>query len=256
MITPKSPYETAGKGVLIPTPTLLNQFDDDEILQSLLQRILPCDAYKSIKPDLVNLGRKSATIYLQLAKEQELYRPTLQKYNEYGHNINNIVLCSAWKKQRDVASNEGVVGLGYQANKFSSSMSPIYWRIYQFTKLLLWEQSSGLYSCPIAMTDGAAKLLSVICSDRSQSHISSGNMSILRNAFFRLISFEEGTFWTSGQWMTERGGGSDVAQNGSNTIAKQQALNSDEYRLFGYKWFRFELIKYTIFCSIYFLYFC
>jgi alkylation response protein AidB-like acyl-CoA dehydrogenase len=38
--------------------------------------------------------------------------------------------------------------------------------------------------------------------------------------------------WTSGQWMTERTGGSDVSQ--SETIAKQ---DGDTWRLYGTKWF-------------------
>eukprot|EP01084_Bolivina_argentea_P064924 118346_1 len=241
MITPNTPYEKAGEGTLIPTPQLLNQFTDDEILQSLLKRILPSTAYQSIEPDLLNLGHKAITNYFELAKEQELFKPQLQKYNAYGHTINKLITCSAWKKQHDIASNEGVVGLAYQSNKYSHNISPQYWRIYQFTKLLLWGQSSGLYTCPIAMTDGAAKLLSIICSKNNQkpiecinNNISNTNMNILNNAYNNLITFDHNKFWTSGQWMTERGGGSDVTENGTNTIAKQQALNSDTYRLFGY----------------------
>ncbi len=42
------------------------------------------------------------------------------------------------------------------------------------------------------------------------------------------------SFWTSGQWMTERKGGSDVA-NGTETVAVPQPDGS--YRLWGYKWF-------------------
>jgi hypothetical protein len=41
-------------------------------------------------------------------------------------------------------------------------------------------------------------------------------------------------FWTSGQWMTERKGGSDVA-DGTETIAVPQADGT--FKLWGYKWF-------------------
>ena len=34
-------------------------------------------------------------------------------------------------------------------------------RVHQAAKLLLYCPSSGLYSCPLAMTDGAAKLIEV-----------------------------------------------------------------------------------------------
>jgi hypothetical protein len=35
-------------------------------------------------------------------------------------------------------------------------------RVYQAIKLYLFAPSSGLYSCPLAMTDGAAKTIQVI----------------------------------------------------------------------------------------------
>ena len=34
-------------------------------------------------------------------------------------------------------------------------------RLYQAAKLYLFNPSSGLYSCPLAMTDGAAKIIQV-----------------------------------------------------------------------------------------------
>jgi alkylation response protein AidB-like acyl-CoA dehydrogenase len=40
--------------------------------------------------------------------------------------------------------------------------------------------------------------------------------------------------WTSGQWMTEKKGGSDVSN--TETIALLED-GSDYYRLYGYKWF-------------------
>lgn len=35
-------------------------------------------------------------------------------------------------------------------------------RLYQVIKLFLYSPSSGLYSCPLAMTDGAARVIKVI----------------------------------------------------------------------------------------------
>ena len=39
--------------------------------------------------------------------------------------------------------------------------SQFYRRLYQAAKLYLFSPSSGLYSCPLAMTDGAASILKV-----------------------------------------------------------------------------------------------
>jgi alkylation response protein AidB-like acyl-CoA dehydrogenase len=94
-------------------------------------------------------------------------------------------------------------------------------------KLFLYSPSSGLFSCPLAMTDGAAKTIEA----------ASLNLS---DAFTRLTSRDPKVFWTSGQWMTERGGGSDVA-GGTDTRAVLDNTDSGQqqhmYRLYGYKWF-------------------
>lgn len=34
-------------------------------------------------------------------------------------------------------------------------------RVYQMSKLFIFSPSSGLYTCPLAMTDGAAKVIQV-----------------------------------------------------------------------------------------------
>ena len=38
------------------------------------------------------------------------------------------------------------------------------------------------------------------------------NLSVLQDAYDHLTSRDPDKFWTSGQWMTERKGGSDVGQ--------------------------------------------
>ena len=77
--------------------------------------------------------------------------------------------------------------------------SSVYSRIYQMAKLFLYSPSSGLYGCPLAMTDGAAKTIEV-----------AGIPGYLQHAYTHLTSRDPAEFWTSGQWMTEKGGGSDV----------------------------------------------
>jgi hypothetical protein len=59
------------------------------------------------------------------------------------------------------------------------------------------------------MTDGAASLL--------RTHLSNPdlpfqNRSVFKPAFDRLIPRDPTVAWTTGQWMTERAGGSDVSQ--------------------------------------------
>ncbi|KAI6655826.1 hypothetical protein LOD99_1967 [Oopsacas minuta] len=73
------------------------------------------------------------------------------------------------------------------------------------------------------MTDGAAKLI-------KEENIT----SLMSTAFLSLISRKPTEFWTSGQWMTERMGGSDVS-GGTETVAVKQI--DESYKLYGQKWF-------------------
>ncbi|XP_026516232.1 acyl-CoA dehydrogenase family member 11-like isoform X2 [Terrapene carolina triunguis] len=56
----------------------------------------------------------------------------------------------------------------------------------------------------------------------------------LAKAFGHLTSRDPKKFWTSGQWMTERKGGSDVA-SGTESVAREQPDGT--YSLYGFKWF-------------------
>jgi alkylation response protein AidB-like acyl-CoA dehydrogenase len=72
------------------------------------------------------------------------------------------------------------------------------------------------------MTDGAARTLS-----------DAGNTELAARALPHLTSRDPREFWTSGQWMTESTGGSDVGI--SETIARQDS--DGRWRLYGRKWF-------------------
>ena len=84
-----------------------------------------------------------------------------------------------------------------------------YRRLHQIAKLYLYAPSSGMFSCPLAMTDGAAAILTNQVRNGSQQY---------EKALGHLMSRDPRQFWTSGQWMTEKRGGSDVA-NGTQTFA-------------------------------------
>lgn len=82
-------------------------------------------------------------------------------------------------------------------------------RIFQYAKLYLYSPSAGLYTCPLAMTDGAAKVIQEL-----KLYEATGN------AFGRLTTRNPEKFWTSGQWMTEKKGGSDVGKKVLKIISK------------------------------------
>lgn len=57
---------------------------------------------------------------------------------------------------KDIVADEGIIASGYD-NEYGE-----YSRIYQFAKCFIFHPSSGLFSCPAAMADGAAKTFKVL----------------------------------------------------------------------------------------------
>nr|XP_043881155.1 acyl-CoA dehydrogenase family member 11-like [Solea senegalensis] len=195
-------------------PVLRNPFLEDALLRGYLKRHLPHEAARS---DLCAFGERVANEVDTWGRECEMTPPQLIQFDPWGQRIDHIVTSPAWKRMKDLSAEEGLVAIGYERSFGEWS------RVYQMSKLYIFSPSSGLYTCPLAMTDGAAKVIQSI-----------GVTSPVDEAYSRLTTREPEWFWTSGQWMTERQGGSDVA-SGTETVAVPQSDGT--YTLHGFKWF-------------------
>ncbi len=196
-------------------PTLGNQYDDDRVLRSWLRRVLPPDILADVEPELVRLGARAAGDILALGEAAEAEPPRHVPYDPWGRRVDRIDTSTAWRELDRISAEEGLVAIGYEREHGSLS------RIDQFARLYLFSPSSATYSCPLAMSDGAARCLELY-----------GRNERMRAAFERLTTRDPSRYWTSGQWMTERTGGSDVS--GTTTVARREG---DHFRLHGTKWF-------------------
>jgi len=197
------------------SPQLANQYDDDAVLRGYLRWRLPAAVLTEVEPDLRRLGQRAVTDILVLGEEAEGSPPRHVPYDAWGKRVDRIETSDAWQQLDHISAAEGIVAVAYER------AHGIHSRIDQFARLYLFAPSSALYSCPLAMTDGAARFLEVYGDESA------------RSVFSHLTSRDPRQFWTSGQWMTERSGGSDVAS--TSTIAKCES--GDDYRLYGLKWF-------------------
>jgi len=196
-------------------PRLGNQYEDDALLSAYLRWRLPANMLAEIEPGLRRLGHRAATDILALGESAEASPPRHVPYDAWGHRVDRIETSDAWRELDRISATEGIVATAYERRHGPRS------RIHQFAKLYLFAPSSALYSCPLAMTDGAARFLEVH-GDKSMQPV-----------LAHLISRDPSEFWTSGQWMTERTGGSDVGS--TSTIAACE--EGDSYSLYGSKWF-------------------
>jgi alkylation response protein AidB-like acyl-CoA dehydrogenase len=198
-------------------PALANQYTSDRALRSYLARALPPDVLRAIEPELEWMGELAAGRLFALQQQDRGDEPTLAQWDPWGHRVDTIELTPLWREAARVATERGVVATAYERRNGEHS------RVHQFALVYLFDASTEVYTCPLAMTDGAAKTLAV-----------HGNRALVDRALPRLTSRDPARAWTSGQWMTERTGGSDVAI--SETVARKDS-EAGGYRLYGTKWF-------------------
>ncbi|KAG0351910.1 hypothetical protein BG005_008603 [Podila minutissima] len=191
-------FASADVGFKQDVPEVQNTFLEDPVMVSVLERLLPS---------------KGAA----LTERMEADQPKLRQYDSWCRRVDELLVTEAWKKQKEIAAREGVVAIAYE-RKYGE-----YSRIYQMAKLMLWTSGAGLYSCPIAMTDGCARVIEV-----------SGTQEMKDQVYTRLTSRDPKVFITSGQWMTERPGGSDVGRTETQAVWNEDLKS---WSISGFKWF-------------------
>jgi acyl-CoA dehydrogenase len=198
-----------------PAPELGNQYTDDRVLRSYLARVLPAGMLATIEGELRELGDLAGGELYRLQLADRLNEPVHTPWDAWGNRIDRIEVSPLWKKAERLAAERGVIATAYERRNGRHS------RIHQFALVHLFTPATDVYSCPLAMTDGAARALAV-----------SANKALIERALPHLTSRDPAQFWTSGQWMTESTGGSDVGL--TETTAKR---DGSRWRLHGRKWF-------------------
>ena len=197
-------------------PTLGNQYHDDALLRGYLERTLPRDVLDAVTPQLERIGGLAGNELYQLQLADRLNEPRLVQWDAWGNRIDRIELTALWREAASIAAREGLVAIPYEAWHGAHS------RVCQFAAIYLFHPSSDFYTCPLAMSDGAARAL-----------LQSGNRALIERAVPKLISRDPAVVWTSGQWMTEATGGSDVGSSLTNAVRDAGGV----WRLTGKKWF-------------------
>ena len=195
-------------------PVLNNQYLDDRVLRSYLRRVLPPAVLGAIENELTDLGEYAANAWIA-ARTRGRMEPTLTQWNAWGERVDRIELTPAWLAAQPLAAKYGLVAAGHETTHGAHA------RVHQFAMMFLFHCASEFYSCPLAMTDGAAAAIKASKNDR-----------LIERAMPHYLSRDPQQFWISGQWMTENAGGSDVA--GTETTAREE---NGRWRLYGRKWF-------------------
>jgi len=196
-------------------PVLANQYADDRVLRSYLARALPARVHDAIAGDLDALGAHAAHAW-HAARSRTPAEPTLTQWDAWGARIDRIEITPVWREGAAMTARYGIVAAGHDTTHGEFA------RVDQFARVYLYHVASEFYTCPLAMSDGAATALKA-----------SGNRALIERALPHLLARDPALLWLSGQWMTETGGGSDVGA--TETVARRGS--DGRWRLHGRKWF-------------------
>ena len=128
------------------------------------------------------MRKRAANEFLEWARDAEINKPQLIQFDAGGRRVDEIKVSQGWLNLEKVAAEDGLVAIGYERKYDEHS------RLYQFVKLYLYTASSAIYTCPRAMTDGAARLIELY-----------GDDFLKDNAYKGLTSRNPTEFKTSGQ---------------------------------------------------------
>ncbi|RWA14959.1 hypothetical protein EKO27_g159 [Xylaria grammica] len=234
---------SADTGFFQLSPTLKNQFTHDPSIKRVFKLFLPADIARAVAPEVSGLGdevlQERVLDWVTDAEKNQPY-VTGGGRNALGQRVSTkLVVTEGWRKLQGFSIEKGLVSQGYEAGLDQ------YTRVVQYLRELIFESSSANVGCPGAMADGAAQVLQ---RHLRHSKLDSEQEKVFQNAFGRLVSRDPARAWTSGQWMTERIGGSDVSR--SETVATYSPLPNDAplcdpqeniplgpWSIDGFKWF-------------------
>jgi hypothetical protein len=181
-----------------------NQFDDDRVLRRYLERVLPESVRSAVTPDLRALGDLAGNELYDLQLQDRENQPSLTRFGPQGERIDHVELTDLWERGLSEAASHGVIGAAYERKHGRYS------RIDQFARAYLLTPGTDMLGFLLATTDGAARVL-----------LDHGPGDLADEVLPHLLSRDPDTFWTSGQWRTEKEGGSDLSQ--IETTARRDA---------------------------------
>lgn len=194
-------------------PQRSNRFRTDRTLRYALERVLPDDVFAEAASELDAMGERASGELRALADRAEANPPRHVAFDAWGRRIDRIDVDPSWLELVRIGQEAGLVAIPYE-DRFGP-----YARVVQSGLLDLWGPSSATAGCPLTMADAAARVLMNESRELADRYVP------------KIIARTDA--WTSGQWMTEKEGGSDVGRTG--TIARRHADGT--WTLHGTKWF-------------------
>src|SRR5687768_5243352 len=142
-----------------PAPSLPDVYADDPVLRSWLRRLLGDDGFFEAQGPLKALATEVMGPLRAAHTDAENHPPSLRRYDGWGDRIDRIESSPGWERLRVAAAEHALVALPYLPSARERWGAGA--RVLQQALLHLYGPESATFTCPVAMADGAAALLSL-----------------------------------------------------------------------------------------------
>lgn len=211
---------TRASGVIAPDTTGWNFYDADQSLQDLLGLYLKPELYDHLQAYLKRFGHLVANELDDAARLANHHTPVLHHRDRFGNDVQWVEYHPSYRYMEEVAFGEfGIHAMGHREGVLDWQEKLPTVAKHAFT--YLFNQAEFGMGCPINVTDSGAHILDMF-----------GEQSVKDKFLERMITQDMDELLQSGQYITEKEGGSDVGA--ATTIAKKEG---DHWRIHGQKWF-------------------
>ena len=204
-----------------PVPPPVDPYAGDGLLRSWLERHLGPGGHAAAKGRLADLAADVTGPLRAAHADAEAHPPTLVRYDPWGARVDRVDTSAGWQAQRAAAARHAVVALPYLpdargtwgaagAGRAARPAAPV---------------RAGVGDVLLPGRDGRRRRRAAVTPDVDATSATVAGPADLHRP---------GLAVTSGQWMTESQGGSDL---GRSSTARPGPAADGSWRLTGEKWF-------------------
>jgi alkylation response protein AidB-like acyl-CoA dehydrogenase len=170
-------------------------------------------------PLLERMGELAAREIAPLAGIADREQPRLESFDARGVRVDHVDFHPAYRRMEELSYGEGLVSLKYDPEVRRRHGAVVH--TLGFAMSYLFAQAECGLFCPLCMTDGAARVLSL-----------HAPADVRDELLPRLTTKDVSRLYTGAMFLTEIQGGSDVGATSTRAVP-----DGDAWRLSGRKWF-------------------
>ncbi len=198
----------------------MNFADADPALRALLDQVLDGDDRARIEPILDDVGQIAAGELDRLAAVADAHPPVLRQYDPSGERIDEVDYHPAYRRLCELGFQRyGLAAMSHRAGVLG--WPALVSHVVKYALSYVFVQSEFGLACPLSMTDSAARILRMF-----------GGRESFAAEIDALTSPTIDGLATGAMFMTEKQGGTDIAQT-----ATEATDHGSHWTLRGTKWF-------------------